>query len=338
MNSKETSFDDANRQLLRSQALYDGEMRQQYYLSHPVVTDSLHLATEPVKEVFGIVQHMIVHGFPGSPFIGAFRMGKTLTIDIICDELKKIFPRLSIGTLIAKKHDKPSEKAFWGDALDDYQHGASLYGSAAERRRRFLSMIASTVMSVNGDQYVFFIDEGQCWTLPEWVWMRDLTNDLKKRGIRTTTIVFAHEEIDVLRNMLISTGRTDLLGRFFLTPHVFRGLRNEKELQILMRSFDDPSKHEHPRGSGICMSEFFLPMAYCTGWRLTTEAPRMWAAFERIAGRQGRLANDIGMQWIMSAIRAWFFIVTKEDSSSFKSPPDSWIEAIDSSSYQASLQ
>lgn len=313
-------------------------MRQACYLSHPVVTDSLQLATEPVKEVFDAVQHLIIHGFPGSPFIGAFRVGKTQTIQILCDELRRIFPKLAIGSLIAKKHDKPTEKAFWGDALDDYEHGASSYGSAAERRRRFMTMIVSAVWSLNGDQYVFFVDEGQCWTLPEWVWMRDLTNDLKKRGIRTTTIVFAHEELYILRDMLISTRRTDLIGRFFLAPHVFRGLRDGNELQILMRSFDDPSKHEHPRGSGICMSEFFLPTAYGAGWRLVKEAPLMWAAFEHVAGRQGRVADDIGMQWVMSSIRAWLFIVAKDDSSDFASPPNSWIEAIESSNYQASLQ
>lgn len=313
-------------------------MRQAYYLTHPVVIDSLQLATDPVKEVFEVVQHLIIHGFPGLPFIGAFRMGKTQTIQILCTELRRIFPKLAIGTLIAKKHDKPSEKAFWGDALDDYQHGAALYGSAAERRRRFIAMIVSAVWSVNGDQYVFFIDEGQCWTLPEWVWMRDLTNDLKKRGIRTTTIVFAHEELNSFRDMLASTGRTDLIGRFFLTPHVFRGVRNGKELEVLMRSFDDPSKHEHPRHSGICMSEFFLPTAYSAGWRLATEASLMWAAFEQVAGRQGRLASDIGMQWVMSSIRAWLFLVAKDDGTDFTSPPDSWIDAIDSSTYQASLQ
>ncbi|MDH4416857.1 MULTISPECIES: hypothetical protein [unclassified Acidovorax] len=338
MNSRTLTIDDANRLALRKHALFDGEMRQAHYLSHPVVTDSLHLATEPVKEVFEVVQHLIIHRFPGSPFIGAFRMGKTHTIQILCDELRRIFPKLAIGTLIAKKHDKPTEKAFWGDALDDYEHGASLYGTAPERRRRFMSMIVSAVLSVNGDQYVFFVDEGQCWTLSEWVWMRDLTNDLKRRGIRTTTIVFAHEELNVLRDMLISTGRTDLIGRFFHTPYVFRGLRNESELQSMMQCLDDPSKHEHPCGSGICMSEFFLPAAYCAGWRLATEAPHLWAAFGQVAARQGRIAKDIGMQWVMSSIRAWLFIVANYDSADFKSPPDSWVEAIGASTYQASLQ
>lgn len=339
MNATITPIDDVGqRRELRQQALCDAAMRQEYYLSHPVVTDSLQLATQAVKEVFEIVQHLIIHRFPGSPFVGAFRMGKTQTIEILCEELRRIFPKLAIGILIAKKHDKPTEKAFWGDALDDYEHGASLYGSAAERRRRFMSMIVAAVRSVSGDHYVFFIDEGQCWTLLEWVLMRDLTNDLKKRGIRTTTIVFAHEEIHVLRDMLMSTGRTDLLGRFFLTPHVFRGLRDGKELHAMMQSLDDPSKHEHPPGSGICMSEFFLPTAYCAGWRLAEEAPLLWAAFERVAARQGRSAGDIGMQWVMSSIRAWLFLVAQHDSAGFAPNPELWTNAVDASAYQGSLQ
>jgi hypothetical protein len=339
MSATNTPIAEAVQRLaLRQQALCDANMRQEYYLSHPVVTDSLLLATQAVKDVFGIVQHLIIHRFPGSPFVGAFRMGKTQTIQILSAELRRVFPKLALGTLIAKQHDKPTEKAFWGDALDDYEHGAALYGSAAERRRRFILMIVAAVRSMGGDHYVFFIDEGQCWTLLEWVWMRDLTNDLKKRGIRTTTIVFAHEEIYLFRDMLMSTGRTDLLGRFFLTPHIFRGLRDGKELHATMRSLDDPSKHEHPPGSGICMSEFFLPTAYCAGWRLAEEAPLLWAAFERVAARQGRIAGDIGMQWVMSSIRAWLFLVAQHDCAEFAPKPDLWNDAVDASGYQGSLQ
>lgn len=44
------------------------------------------------------------------------------------------------------------------------------------------------------------------------------------------------------------------------------------------------------------------------------------------------------MQWVMSSIRAWLFIVANYDSADFKSPPDSWVEAIGASTYQASLQ
>lgn len=329
---------DSARLALRQQALCDAVTRQEHYLSHPVVTDSLRLATQAVKEVFEVVQHLIVHRFPGSPFVGAFRMGKTQTIQILCAELSRIFPKLGVGTLIAKKHDKPTEKVFWSDLLADFEHGAALYGTGGDRRRRLLTMIISSVRTLGGDHFVFFVDEGQCWALPEWVWMRDLTNDLEQRHIRTTTIVFAHEEIHVLRDMLVSTRRTDLLGRFFLTPHVFRGLRDGKELQVLMQPLDDPSKHQHPLGSGVCMSEFFLPLAYGAGWRLATEAPSLWSAFDRIASRQGKKAEDIGMQWVMSSIRAWLFIVSPFDSAGFASRLDSWVAAVELSAYQSSLQ
>lgn len=339
MNATTTPIEDVGqRRTLREEALCNAAMRHEYYLSHPLVNDSLRLATESVKEAFHIVQHLIIHRFPGAPFVGAFRMGKTITIQILCDELRRVFPKLAIGVLIAKKHDKPTEKAFWGDALDDCGHGASLYGSAAERRRRFMALIVASVRSLNGDHYVFFIDEGQCWSLLEWVWMRDLTNDLNNRGIRTTTIVFAHEELNALREMLISVGRTDLLGRFFLRPHVFRGLRNREELSAMMKCLDDPSRHEYPIGSGICMSEFFLPEAYGAGWRLAQEASPLWAAFERVAARQGRIAGDLGMQWVISSVRAWLFLVAQHDSTGFAPASQFWTDAVDASSYQSSLQ
>ncbi|MGM9480293.1 hypothetical protein ACS5PN_03775 [Roseateles sp. NT4] len=341
--SRDTSPNDASdpvagRRNLRYKALCDAMLRQEFYLSHPVVSDDLIVATEPVREVFNIIQHLLIHRFPGSPFVGDFRMGKTQTIELVSAELRRIFPTIGIGTIIAKHHERPSEGAFYSDTLDDYGHGSARSGTAYDRGLRLLELIVGAVDSLGGNQYLFFIDEGQNWGVAEFEWMRDLTNKLQKRGIKCTTIVFAQEKLRVLRDMLLSTGRKDLIGRFFLKPRAFRGLNTEAELRALMAAFDDPSRHEYPEGSGICMSEFFLPTAYDGGWRLGGEAAALWARLKKVAEESGLEVKNVGMQWVMAAIRSWLFLQAEVDGALFTSRPESWVEAVDASEYESSLR
>lgn len=327
----------AERHSLRHRALFDATTRTDYYMTHPVVSDDLLIATAPVKEAFEVIQHLVIHRHPGSPFIGEFRLGKTQTLQIIAAELRAIFPRLGIGHIIAQHHDRPTEKAFFTDTLVDFEHGAAHTGTAADRALRLQQFIEGVVDALEGSQFLFLIDEGQNWGVDEFVWMRDLTNKLKKQGIKCTTIVFGSTELRKLRDALLSTGRKDLIGRFFLKPHTFRGLNSMGELREVMAVFDDGARHEYPAGSGICMSEFFLPMAYEGGWRLAAEAGNLWMELDKVAQSRGRGAKNVGMQWIMMAIRSWLSNAMSDDGPHFNSTPEVWAEAVEDSEYESSL-
>jgi len=326
------------RALLRHAALCDSVGRQEFYLTHPVVCNTLQIATAPVRQVYEAVLQIIIHRTPGTPFIGDFRLGKTETISVVRTELQQVFPKLPSAVLVARSHDKPSEKAFFGDVLLDLKHGESQSGSAADRRIRLLRLVTSAAASLGSDRYIFFVDEGQNWGIQEYVWMRDFTNELKERGVRCTVIVFAHSELEALRDKVIGTKRTDLLGRFFLTPRAFRGLNNVAELRDTMAAFDNPERHEYPKGSGVCMTEFFLPLAYQQGWRLGDQADNLWCAFERVAAGRGRDAENIGMQWVMSAIRAVLFVAMETDCAGLVIDREIWAAAVGASEYESSLQ
>lgn len=332
------SDDRDRRKKLRHDALFNLERRQELYQSHPVVCNTLRVPTLPVRNVYEAIVQMIVHRMPGSMFVGEFRMGKTRTIGLVREALQKTFDQLPVALLIAKQHDKPSERAFFGDALSDFGHGGAQWGSAAERRLRLLTLLASAATSIGSDRYVIFIDEAQNWGIQEFTWMRDLVNDLIELGVDCIVIAFGHTELNMLREKVVATKRTDLLGRFFLTPRPFRGLSDVNELRDTMMAFDDPTRHAFPVGSDICMSEFFLPLAYEAGWRLGNEAPTLWTAFELVAARRGRTAGDIGMQWVMASIRTMLFDGTALDQPNFQYDLDSWVRAVESSEYESSLQ
>jgi hypothetical protein len=325
------------RHALREAALRDGPTREALYPLHPVVCNTLRVITKPLQEAYAVAEQVIVHRDPGTCLIADSRIGKTEGIRILRDELSATFPSVPIGVVNAKGHDRPSELAFFGDILEDYQHAGALSGTAADRRRRLHKLWESAARSTDSDRYVLFVDEGQNWGESEYTWLRDASNFLQSRGINVISIIFAHPALSTFRQHLQSRHRTDLVGRFLLRPRNFRGLRDCNELRHTLSAYDSPTLHEFPHGSAISMTEFFMPSAFSSGWRLSSEAALIWSAFENIAQRTDQKATNVGMQWVNSAVRSFLFANYDADSAAFGGNDGTWLSFVEASGYESSL-
>lgn len=334
---KQLETDLLRRRLSREAALNDGATRDELYRAHPVVRDSLRVVTKSIQESYEVVVQVIVHREPGTCFIAEFRIGKTEGMNVLRNELASTFPSLPVGIVIAKDHTNASERVFYGDLLEDYRHGAAQSGTAADRRRRVLSLWEAEARSKGSDRYVLLVDEGQCYGEEQLTWLRDCTNDMKKAGVVMITIIFAHPKLRTIRESLIARRRTDLIGRFLLTPRDFRGIANIVELRHLLSAYDNAALHEFPQGSGISMSEFFLPAAFDNGWRLEREADLMWSAFSTISSRSGKKPENLGMQWVTGAVRNFLFASYELDNALFLGDDEKWLYAVEASGYESSL-
>jgi len=321
----------------RNEALTEGPARDAMYARHPVVKNSLRLLTPPVKEVYDIAEQVIVHHDPGVCFTAGFRMGKTRALGCVRGELAQTFPDIPSATIIAKGHDDPREGEFYSDILEDYRNGAARTGKAGDRKNRILALWEAGARAKGSDRYLLFVDEAQNWREAQFTWLRDLTNVMAERNVEIQTLMFAHTELLTTRATLQSKRRTDLIGRFLLSPREFRGLRDPAELEATLGMFDDPARHCYPEESGIALSQFFLPKAFQHGWRLRLEARSLWAAMVEVAGRTGQTPGNVGMQWVMSSIRNFLFANISNDSSVFTSTMDAWIYAVEASGYENSL-
>lgn len=330
-------IENRRRRLVREAALQNGPTRESLYASHPVVCNALRVVTKPLQEAYDIVEQVIAHRDPGTCLIADFRTGKTGGIGVLKSELASTFKGVPVGVVNAKGHATPSERNFFGDILEDYRHAAAQSGTAADRRRRLLSLWEAAARSMGSDRYVLFVDEGQNWYESEYTWLRDASNDLQQRNVNVISIIFGHPELLVTRAKLQARRRTDLIGRFLLTPRNFRGLRDCDELKHTLMAYDKSSLHEFPQGSGISMAEFFLPTAFASGWRLALEAAPMWSAFVTIAGRTQHVAMNVGMQWVTSAIRNFLFASYDADSAAFTGDQAAWLYAVEASGYESSL-
>lgn len=316
--------------------LQPGEARDQTFEIHPIVTDKAKIPTPAVKDAFEIIKTAIVHRDPGVCFIADSRFGKTFGIDVLRQTLPQCFPKLPVFSVIAKDHDRPTERTLYTDILLDCRHGVTDTGTAIARRMRLLNMWVATMQASGEDRLVMFVDEAQNWTVEDYTRIRDLSNDLASHGIRLITVLFGNPGLITLRASLIGEKRADLIGRFMLHPFYFRGVSSILEMVEVMKCYDSHEISEFPVGSNICYSQFFRPDAYQSGWRLEQEAGKCWAAFSSSAGKHGG-NYQVGMQWVASAIRNFLYVYWQAEHGQPYDAGDVWSEAVSASGFEFTL-
>ncbi|QPF73981.1 ATP-binding protein [Roseateles sp. DAIF2] len=326
-----------NREIRRA-ALEQGEARDKLYMEHPVTKNEVAVATPPLKEAYSIIESVVVHRDPGTCLLGDFRSGKTTTIKRTVCALNETFRNLPVGKALAKDHDKFTQGTFFSDLLQDAAHSGAQRGTAQEKRTRYLNMLIGQARELASDRYLVLVDEGQNWGESQWTWLRDVANDLNEKSIRLITVTFGQtSELKKLRSNLLSRGRTDLIGRFLLTPREFRGLRDVEELRETLKAYDDPEQSAHPIGTDISYAEFFMPKSWKSGWRLADEADRMWNEFKAIAVSGNKVAGNIGMNWIGGAVRNFLFAQMELDGPGYAGTPGAWKAAVQFSGYGDTL-
>ncbi|WAL84947.1 ATP-binding protein [Pandoraea sp. XJJ-1] len=313
------------------------QLRDEKLHAHPLIKDQVIAPTPAIKEAFDIVEDALIHYESGVCFIAESRFGKTFAINLIDTTVTQHFanvPRLRVN---AKEHDHPTERALYTDLLLDLGHGSANTGTAIARRIRVFSLMLAAAQTSASDRILLFVDEAQNWKTADFTHMRDLSNDLTRQGISLVVVLFGHHQLNTLRTELRTAKRTDLIGRFLLSPYAFHGVRSEQDLLATLQCYDDPDIVEFPARSGVCISSFFLPRAYDAGWRIQNEARACWDAFETFGNHRTGHDAEIGMKWVGGAIRDFLCTHMDEDGRDFRASRDAWIQAVQRSGFEATL-
>jgi hypothetical protein len=313
----------------RELVLRPGAARDCAYESHPVVIDEARIATTPVKLAYRTICSAIIHRDPGTCFLGKSRFGKTHTRHALGRMLPQAFPTTAFGSVTTKGHACFSERTLWAEWLRAFGHSIEGLNTADARQTACVNYVLEQAAATNGLTFVLMLDEAQNYREDEWHVIRDFSNSVADKGVRFLTVAFAHPLLMKVYTKLAAHDRTDLLGRFMNSLHDFHGLRFKEEVAELLRAYDDVSQSEFPSGSGISYSEFFLPSAFKSGWRLEREADAFFSAIEgdskrfRIPG-----GVEIGMKWAGGAVRNFLFSSMEEDMPGFRGDLSDWQAAL----------
>ncbi|CAB3662928.1 ATP-binding protein [Achromobacter kerstersii] len=290
----------------RDRFLNPGPDRDKALLGHPILTGNGQIPTAPIRAAYEDVVDALVQRKPGMCYHGDFRVGKSCAISLLTKILPQSFPKLPIRTIVAKNHEKSTEKALFSDLLFDLMHAVHEKGTAPEKRIRLLNHLGALSQDAGSGQLLLFIDEAQNYWMSDLTRLRDIVNDMERRDIYLTIVFFGDQHLCNMKSALLSAGRRDIVGRFFLQTKEFSALCTADEAEDVLSAYDDHSIASFPMSTDISYSEFFQAKAFSGGWRLREEARYCWNSFADIA----RCRPDelkVGMQWLTAAIRHFLF-------------------------------
>lgn len=327
--------DQINLPALRIAALGDGPKRACYLENHPLNQRPVKILTRSIKDSFLVISAAIKFKRPGCAFSAKFRSGKSTALLMINEQLPTVMPQVAYGLISAKDHDTVTERVYWGDHL--IARGLITDGTAQDRQNRLRGAIISACIQAGGKHFCLLIDEAQNWSSREYTFLRDLTNQLREQdGYTVTTITFGDPRLDELSSSFREK-RKDLWARFVMNPYPFYGIRNIADLEFFLGEHDSARRCEYPAGSGISYTEFFLPRAYESGWRLMKQAQCVWDAFARAAAQINRDVTDIGMQWVGETVIHFLTAQMANDVAGFVASSESWDEAVSDAQFVDSL-
>ena len=213
---------------------------------------------------------------------------------------EKYSSQLPVYTFTATDHI-PTQKTFYASLLTALGHEEPHKGTAVQMRQRLVNRIIVNALDTKYRRAVLFIDEAYLLSDKEYVWLIDIYNELNLQDILFTVFLFGTKELKQQKASYISAGKKQIVLRFMVNEFEFKGITNQKETAICMASIDKPFK---PTGwkHDIVLSEFFFPMAYKDGYKLSAYAEDLWKAFEIVKKEHNIHTDQILMKYFMDTV------------------------------------
>lgn len=260
--------------------------------------------TIPTKSILDLqnkVEEWIAMNDCGAIIYGESRAGKTRAIRYISMQLKKKYSsQLPVYTFTATDHI-PTQKTFYASLLAAIGHEEPHKGTAVQMRQRLVNRIIVNALDTKYRRAVLFIDEAYLLSDKEYLWLIDIYNELNLQDILFTVFLFGTKELKQQKTGYIAAGKKQIVLRFMVNEFNFKGITNQREAAICMASIDKPFR---PTGweNDVILSQFFFPMAYQDGLKLSTYAEDLWNAFEIVKRENNIHTDQILMKHFMDAI------------------------------------
>lgn len=291
--------------------------RLQAVMDHPLFEHSVILGTPPIEDVFRVVKRVVLLRENGCVFTGESGIGKTDAIERVKAMLLKEFPRLCIFTHDAHNQQISSIRAFFKHFLNTVGQKEQK-GETYDLRTRLVRIFVDDARISGMKLVVIFIDEANAMHLNDFLFLKDVYNDLSKEGIQLLTVLMGQApDMEKVIDDLRMEGRNDLVGRFAMRVHHMRGFSSVEDIQKIFRSMDQRN-----------WIEFFLPMACKSGFRLENEAKNFFEAIALDVSGSASSQVTFPARQTFLAIRAFLLDAAAFDDKNIKLPANAWREAV----------
>ncbi len=303
---------------------------------HPLVQQTYIVPTVSIDDAYVQVKRCIRHRIPGALLVGQSRFGKTYCARYISRQLKDEYPKLVVISVGSEKKKTPVESAFFESLLEAAGHKEIQSGTNSAKRRRLIERLTELVTRSRQNLLVLFFDEAQRLSMEEYEWLRDVHDQLERRGIRMITFLIGQQKLINQKNALRLQGETQIIGRFMIDELPFHGVRTADEAATCLNAYDDAC---YPVDSDWSYTRFFLPLAFESKFRLVDQAENVWSAFLSAHASAGfRFAIDIPMQYFSRAVEIALTDHCDRDAAGFSLTPAMWEQAVLDARYVAAVE
>lgn len=305
--------------------------------AHPLANKTYMVPTPAIAAMYSRVRQCIRRGVAGAVIYGHTRWGKTYAIRYCVRLLHLELPRLAILTIGMPRNPSRSEALFFGMLLEAARHERPDSGTALQRRLRLYHKLTELVERAAGNKLIVFVDEAQRLELEHYEWLRDVQDELERRGMRMFTFLVGQPGIlNRKSSFRQSVDTSQIVSRFMVDELRFDGFRAADDLRMSLGAYDTST---FPDGSEWPYTRFFLQRAFDTGFRLGKQHQALWDAFDA-AHRRARFdfTMEVPMEYVARTVEIALVENMNHDVSGFALSPALWAQAVEESDYVAALE
>lgn len=206
---------------------------------HPLVNQAYMVPTPAIAAMYSRVRQCIRRGVAGAVIYGHTRWGKTYAIRYCVRLLHLDLPRVTVLTIGMPRNPSRSEALFFGMLLEAARHGRPDSGTALQRRLRLYHKLAELVERAAGNKLIVFVDEAQRLELEHYEWLRDVQDELERRGVRMFTFLVGQPGIlNRKSSFRQSVDTSQIVSRFMVDELRFDGFRTADDLKMSLAAYD----------------------------------------------------------------------------------------------------
>lgn len=303
---------------------------------HPVVAQKYIVPTPSIDELYLHVKKVIRLRTPGAIIYAHPRYGKTYGVRYVTRALKEDHPRLVVINFGCQKKKTHSEDAFFANLLEAAGHKDPLAGNITKKRFRLNERIKELADNSGLNWVVFFADEAQRLDIIEYEWLRDVHDELERRGLRMITFLVGQPQLLNQKSAFRLGKQTQIVSRFMIDEMRFRGICTPEDLAACLGGYD---MAHFPESSKWSYTRYFLPAAHSDGVRLVSQATPLWIAFQEAHEEAAfNYQLEVPMQYLARTVEIALMNSMEFDAYDFRFTPAIWQQSIQEANFIASQE
>jgi hypothetical protein len=294
-------------------------------IDHPAFNPNTVLVTDPIKELYQTVRHILMVRESGCCFTAQSGVGKTRALILLEHLLRERMPELVVIRHNSWNQQVPSIRAFFKHFLTAVGH-PELRGETFDLRHRLVCRLIDLARNYQSPFVVLLIDEANAMRLEDFLFLKDIYNDLDRENVQLVTIMMGQDPdfSDVIAR-LREKGKSDLISRFARRRQAFRAFSCHDDVTGVFAQYDNTV---WPAGSSQTWTQFFMPAAWEAGFRLQNETG---AFFEAVKNCSDHYVQTVGFpaRQFFTAVRRFLTVQYYHNAPSQLPQQEHWDEAVE---------